>query len=738
MNKSLLFLNSICAFCLLSACGGGAGGAGAPPPAIATHFSVSAPASATPGASFSFTVTALDSANNAVSAYSGTVHFTSSDGQAVLPANATLTNGMGNFSATLATAGAQTITAADTVTPSITGTSSAISVSASAATHVSVSAPSSATPGISFGITVTVLDGSNNVATGYSGTVHFTSSDGQAVLPANSTLTNGMGNFSATLATAGAQTITATDTVTASITGTSNSINVGTNLATHFSFTTPASASKGTSFNFQVMALDAANNVAISYSGTAHFTSTDPQAVLPANSTLTQGAGSFSATLNSAGTQTITATDTVTASITGTSNAIPVFSGCTGQGQQCPPQRPPCCPGLVCTPASTRAFCEPLGNASPFGKNDDRFPLLNTTEASRFTVTCALETARESHTATLLANGLVLITGGDDHKVSLASAELFNAETHSFARAGDMAYARTRHTATLLASGAVLLIGGRDAGGNALATTELFDPNRISFALAASVNTARASHTATLLGNGKVLIIGGDNGTVALATAELFDPASASFVTTGSMGSPRDFHTATLLQNGKVLVTGGRDADGNVLATAELFDPTTGRFTQTGSMSRPRESHTATLLNDGKILIAGGDNGGVSLDTAEIFDPTNGTFAPTGSMETARYLHTATLLTDGTVLVAGGAHFTAVVDSSSRPALMPASSATAELFNPASGSFTPAGHMVNARARHTATLLADGNIVLVGGVDDEIRAERFPVSEMVTTAEVFQ
>ena len=152
-------------------------------------------------------------------------------------------------------------------------------------------------------------------------------------------------------------------------------------------------------------------------------------------------------------------------------------------------------------------------------------------------MTCALETARESRTRRTYSQRM-----SADHRRGRSQGQsrvgrAFNAETHSFARAGDMAYARTRHTATLLASGAVLLIGGRDAGGNALATTEVFDPNRISFALAASVNTARASHTATLLGNGKVLIIGGDNGTVALATAELFDPASASFVTTGHISS---------------------------------------------------------------------------------------------------------------------------------------------------------------------------------------------------------
>src|SRR6202040_2545452 len=101
---------------------------------------------------------------------------------------------------------------------------SAITVSANAATHFVVSAPATATAGTSFNFTVTAQDQFNNTATGYTGTVHFTSSDGAATLPANSTLTNGTGTFTATLRTNGNQTITATDTVTSSITGTSNTI----------------------------------------------------------------------------------------------------------------------------------------------------------------------------------------------------------------------------------------------------------------------------------------------------------------------------------------------------------------------------------------------------------------------------------------------------------------------------------------------------------------------------------
>ena len=198
---------------------------------LATHFTVSAPSSTTAGTAFNFTVTALDASNNVATGYAGTVHFTSTDGAAVLPANSTLSSGSGTFSATLRTAGSRTITATDTVNGSITGTSGTIAVSSGAATHFTVSAPYSTTVGTAFNFTVTALDASNNVATGYAGTVHFTSTDGAAVLPANSTLSSGSGTFSATLKTAGSWTVTATDTVSGSITGTSGTIAVSSGAA---------------------------------------------------------------------------------------------------------------------------------------------------------------------------------------------------------------------------------------------------------------------------------------------------------------------------------------------------------------------------------------------------------------------------------------------------------------------------------------------------------------------------
>ena len=287
-------------------------------PAAATQFVVSAPSSTTAGNNFDFTVTAEDPFGNTDTNYSGTVGFSSSDGQATLPANATLTNGVGTFSATLFTAGPQTLTATDTVDASITG-SADITVNPAAATQLVVAAPSSTTAGNSFDFTVTAEDPFGNTDTNYSGTVGFSSSDGQATLPADSTLTNGVGTFSATLYTAGPQTLTATDTGNSSITGSAN-ITVSPAAATQSSSAPRAAPQSATASAFSVTPLDPFNNIATGYSGTVSFSSSDGQANLPGYSTLTNGVGTFSATLDTAGNQTLTATDTSNSSLTATAN----------------------------------------------------------------------------------------------------------------------------------------------------------------------------------------------------------------------------------------------------------------------------------------------------------------------------------------------------------------------------------------------------------------------------------
>jgi len=324
--------------------------------AVATHFSVSAPANATSGTAFTATVTALDASNATVTTYAGTVHFTSSDAQAVLQANSTLTNGVGTFSATLNTAGSQTITATDTVTSSITGTSGTVTVSGATGADVAVTitAPASVAPGATLSYVITVKNNGPQGATGVvmtdpvpgtlmpnmvvssaSCTEDINVGTGQTRLSCNvGTLANGAStqiSYNVTPTSAGSLTNTATVSATSPDPNPSNNsasvtTNVGTAPTTHFMVSGPATATAGTPLNITVTALTAANATATSYTGTVHFTSSDVAAVLPANSTLTNGVGTFSATLKTAGAQTITATDTVTASITGTSGTITVAS----------------------------------------------------------------------------------------------------------------------------------------------------------------------------------------------------------------------------------------------------------------------------------------------------------------------------------------------------------------------------------------------------------------------------
>lgn len=317
--------------------------------------------------------------------------------------------------------------------------------------------------------------------------------------------------------------------------------------------------------------------------------------------------------------------------------------------------------------------------------------------------------ARSQHTATLQADGKVLITGGDG---DLSSAELYDPATGTFTPTGSMNAGRRLHTATLLPDGRVLIAGGWNRS-----SAELYDPTTGTFAATSGMLEDQAGHSATLLLNGKVLIAGGQRAAPpwpTAARAELYDPATgifsfaANYAGTGTLfpgsGGPV-WPTANLLPDGRVLIVSDNPP--------EIYDPTTGIFALTGPLIHTAYRygmywHTGTSLSDGKVLITGGNDdwtcGGFAI--AEIYDPSSGTFSAVGNMTASRDIHTATLLHDGTVLTTGGGAgwcSEATLDG-------------AEIYEPSSQSFIAIGFMNRSRVYHTATLLKNGTVLIVGGV----------------------
>jgi len=289
---------------------------------IVNDLKVTAPASVTQGQPFTVSVVAENVKGNPVAGYSGTVHFTTSDtaGHATLPADSTLTNGQGSFRVMLGQVGSQTLTVSDAAN-SFTTT---VPVTVNAAPAMLVLAPvgtATSTAGTPISFTVTAEDPFGSAITTYPGVVHFASSDTSTgvVLPPDSTLVSGQGTFSATLIRAGAQTINASDNVGSG--ASPMTVNVVAAPATHLAITATSGSTTtaGNPIALAVSALDQYGNTDQSYAGTVHFTSTDTSSgvVLPADTHLMYGQGTFSATLDRAGSQAIYATDNASAFISG-------------------------------------------------------------------------------------------------------------------------------------------------------------------------------------------------------------------------------------------------------------------------------------------------------------------------------------------------------------------------------------------------------------------------------------
>ncbi|HMV86690.1 MAG TPA: kelch repeat-containing protein [Blastocatellia bacterium] len=339
--------------------------------------------------------------------------------------------------------------------------------------------------------------------------------------------------------------------------------------------------------------------------------------------------------------------------------------------------------------------------------------------------------ARQGHTATTLTDGRVLVAGGGVYSplsrtiTITPNAQVFD-PGKNWQDAGNLNVTRQNHSATLLANGQVLVVGGESETNTSLLSAEIFNPSLNNWLITAPLSLPRRQHQAVLLNNGNVLVAGGANDSNEIGSAEIYDPVFGRWSLTGAMTAARRFHTLTLLADGKVLAVGG-EMGGTAIAGAEVYDSATGIWRATGALQTARRRHTATRLPNGKVLITGGvGTANALLASAEIYDPVTGTWRAAGTLNFARQNHTATLLSDGRVLIAGGTDDSGRLNS-------------AEIFDPAAaggiGLFLNTGWLSAQREMHTANRLADGKVLVVGGINGASPLDR-PVNT-VAQVEIF-
>jgi N-acetylneuraminic acid mutarotase len=326
--------------------------------------------------------------------------------------------------------------------------------------------------------------------------------------------------------------------------------------------------------------------------------------------------------------------------------------------------------------------------------------------------TGAMATGRGGPAAALLANGNVLEAGGTTAGgTSDKTAEIYNTSAGTFSAAAPMGVGRVAPTAVVLQSGSVLVLGGSDTGADQ--TAEVYNPAANTWTPTANNMTIPGGEfpSAALLPDGRVLVVGGNDGPATTA-ADIYNPSTNSFTAAAPMGTARSIPAMITLPSGKVLVAGGLDASGNALASAEVYDPSANSWTPvSNSMSSPHVAAQISALPGGKVLVAGGLSEltptATTTASAEIYDPATNSFTAAASMSNSRYFFGLTALSDGRVLAAGG-----LTVSGTTPTVL----SSAELYNPTSNTWTATGSLNEARAAQGQTLLGNGQVLAAGGI----------------------
>jgi N-acetylneuraminic acid mutarotase len=237
-----------------------------------------------------------------------------------------------------------------------------------------------------------------------------------------------------------------------------------------------------------------------------------------------------------------------------------------------------------------------------------------------------MSTLRYFFAATPLPNGNILVEGGCNKGncgTVAKTAELFNPTTRSWALTGSLKTGRDYHTATLLSNGKVLVTGGYTVQG-ASTSVEMYDPATATWSAMAGMTYGRALHSATALTDGRAVVAGGVVSYLPSDLSELYDPVTNKWSLTGNLITKRAGQTAVLLSSGNPMLMGGYTYVRPVyfeVSSCELFDPVSGTWSYTGDMTTARDDHATVLLGSGQVLVAGGISGSSILSSAEIYTP---------------------------------------------------------------------------------------------------------------------